>query len=70
MRLENEPVWLSIEQMAELFQKAKSTINEHILNIYKEGELEEETSDRKIGISDFSIKANLELIVNEISDER
>lgn len=45
--------------MAELFQKAKSTINEHILNIYKEGELEEETSMRKIGISDFSTKPTI-----------
>ncbi|MEQ9375558.1 MAG: RhuM family protein [Imperialibacter sp.] len=42
--------------MAELFQKGKSTINEHILNIYKEGELTRETSMRKIGISDFSTK--------------
>ena len=55
-RLENETVWLTIEQMAELFQKVKSTINEHILNIYKEGELEKDTSLRKIGNSDFSTK--------------
>jgi len=39
-RLEDETVWLTIEQMADLFQKGKSTINEHILNIYDEGELE------------------------------
>ncbi|WP_205728898.1 hypothetical protein [Flagellimonas onchidii] len=55
-RLEDETVWLTIEQRAELFQKAKSTINEHILNVYKEGELEKEASLRKIGISDFSTK--------------
>jgi hypothetical protein len=55
-RLEDETVWLTIEKMAELFQKAKSTINEHILNIYKEGELEKEPSMRKIGNSDFSTK--------------
>ncbi len=55
-RLENETVWLSIEQMSELFQKSRSTINEHILNIYKEGELEKEDSMRKIGNSDFSTK--------------
>ena len=32
----DESVWLTIEQIAELFQKPRSTINEHILNIYKE----------------------------------
>jgi len=34
-RLEDESVWLTIDQMAELFSKSRSTINEHILNIYK-----------------------------------
>ncbi|RJE72820.1 virulence RhuM family protein [Reichenbachiella sp. MSK19-1] len=67
-RLEDETVWLTIEQMAELFQKAKSTINEHILNIYKEGELEKEASLRKIGNSDFSTKPtnfyNLDVIIS------
>lgn len=67
-RLENETVWLTQEQMAELFQKGKSTINEHILNIYKEGELEQGTSIRKIGISDFSTKPtnfyNLDVIIS------
>lgn len=67
-RLENETVWLTIEQMAELFQKGKSTINEHILNIYKESELEQESSMRKIGISDFSTKPtnfyNLDVVIS------
>ncbi|WP_192351120.1 hypothetical protein [Algoriphagus sp. Y33] len=54
VHLEDETVWLTIEQMATLFRKGKSTINEHILNIYKEGELEQNSSMRKIGISDFS----------------
>ena len=40
--------------MAELFGKGHSTINDHILNIYQDGELEKEESMRKIGISDFS----------------
>lgn len=39
---ENETVWLTQQQMAVLFGKATSTINEHIKNIYKEGELREE----------------------------
>lgn len=67
-RLEDETVWLTIEQMSELFQKSRSTINEHILNIYKEGELEKEPSLRKIGISDFSTKPtnfyNLDVIIS------
>lgn len=66
-RLENENLWLSIDQMSEVFQKARSTINEHILNIYKEKELEEQNSMRKIGISDFSTKPtnfyNLDMVI-------
>lgn len=65
---ENETVWLSIEQMAELFQKSRSTINEHILNIYKEQELEKESTMRKNGNSDFSTKPtnfyNLDVIIS------
>jgi hypothetical protein len=68
VRLENETVWISIDQMAELFQKSRSTINEHILNIFKEGELKEEDVKRKIGISDFSTKPtnlyNLDVIIS------
>jgi hypothetical protein len=66
--IQDETVWLSIEQMAELFSKSRSTINEHILNIYKEGELEKEESLRKIGNSDFSTKPtnyyNLDVIIS------
>jgi len=39
---ENETVWLSQTQIGELFQKSKATISEHIKNIFKDGELEEE----------------------------
>lgn len=46
VRFENETVWLSQEQMASLFGKARSTITEHIGNIFKEGELEEEVACR------------------------
>lgn len=44
---EEETVWATQAQMAELFQKSKSTINEHIGNIIDEGELEEESVIRK-----------------------
>lgn len=67
-RLENETVWLTINQMSELFQKSRSTINEHILNVFKEGELEKDDSMRKIGNSDFSTKPtnfyNLDVIIS------
>ena len=39
-RLEDESVWLTQAQLCELFQKAKSTISEHIKNVFEEGELE------------------------------
>lgn len=57
-RLEDETVWLTIDQMTELFQKSRSTINEHILNIYKENELDKENSLSKIGNSDFTVRRN------------
>jgi len=67
-RLEDETVWLTIDQMAELFQKSRSTINEHILHIYEEQELDSQSSIRKIGISDFSTKPtnyyNLDVIIS------
>lgn len=36
---DGDTVWLSIDQMAELFQRDKSTISRHIKNIFNEGEL-------------------------------
>lgn len=36
---ENDTVWLSINQMAELFQRDKSVVGKHVRNIFKEGEL-------------------------------
>ena len=68
VRLEGKTVWLTLEQMGQLFGKSKSTINEHVLHIYEEGELEEEKTKRKIGNSDFSTKPtnyyNLDVIIS------
>ena len=50
VRLEDETVWLSQKLMAELFQKDVRTINEHIKNIYSEGELEPKATIRKFRI--------------------
>ena len=64
----DETVGWTIDQMATLFGKSRSTINEHILNAYSEGELVEDGTKRKIGISDFSTKPtnyyNLDVIIS------
>ena len=66
--MEDETVWLTQDQMAELFQKSKSTINEHIKNIYEEKELEEAQTMRKFGNSEFSTKPtnyyNLDVVIS------
>ena len=65
---ENETVWLTMDQMCLLFGKAKSTISEHIQNIYAEGELKENETMRKFGISEYSTKPtsffNLDVIIS------
>jgi hypothetical protein len=66
--LEEETVWLTQDQIALLFDKAKSTINEHIKNIYKEGELDKASTMKKFGNSEFQQKApyyyNLDVIIS------
>src|SRR5690606_26438970 len=47
VKFEEETVWLSQKQMAMLFDKNVMTVNEHIKNIYKEGELGEKATIRK-----------------------
>ncbi len=65
---QDDTVWLTQDQMAELFQKSKSTINEHIKNIYEDGELKQEMTMRKFGNSEFSTKPtnyyNLDMIIS------
>lgn len=68
VRLEEETVWLTQDQMATLFGKAKSTINEHIKNVYDENELVESATMKKFGNSEFQQKApnyyNLDVIIS------
>ena len=68
VNLKDETVWLTQEQMSKLFTKAKSTINEHIKNIYKEGELLEIETMTKFGNSEFADKPtnyyNLDMIIS------
>ncbi|MBE7441206.1 MAG: virulence RhuM family protein [Flavobacteriales bacterium] len=47
VRMNDETVWLTQDQMAMLFDKGRSTIAEHILNVFKEGELDEKATCRK-----------------------
>ena len=68
VNLKDETVWLTQEQMGILFGKSKSTINEHIKNIYKEEEQLECETMRKFGNSEFSDKPinyyNLDVIIS------
>ena len=51
VRFENDIVWLSQEQMAALFGKGRTTITEHVNNIFKEGELNEEVVCRNFRLT-------------------
>ncbi|MCF7820286.1 MAG: virulence RhuM family protein [Candidatus Pacebacteria bacterium] len=68
VQVKDETVWLTQDQMAELFDKAKSTINEHIKNIYDEKELILDKTMRKFGNPEFSTKPtnfyNLDVIIS------
>lgn len=46
VRFENETVWLTQQQMAELFQTSRTNVVEHIQHIYEEGELEQSSTCR------------------------
>ena len=47
VNIQDETVWLTQEQMALLFGKGRSTVTEHIINVFKEGELEQNRTCRK-----------------------
>lgn len=50
VRLDGQTVWLSQRQISELFQVSVKTVNEHIINIYADGELDPEATIRKFRI--------------------
>ncbi len=67
VNLSEETVWLTQKQMAQLFDKDENTINDHINNIYKEGELDEKTSTGISGKSSGGRKPkiyNLDVIIS------
>jgi hypothetical protein len=67
VRLNEDTVWLTQEQMAELFQRERTVITKHIANVFTEGELAEESNVQKMHIpnSDKPIKYyNLNVIIS------
>lgn len=74
VRLQDETVWLSLDQMAELFQRNKSTISRHIKNVFEEGELRQETTVAKFAtvvnrgirgeVEDQIVYYNLDMIIS------
>ena len=57
---DGDTVWLSIDQMAELFQRDRSVIGKHIRNIFKEGELQKESVWAKFAYTASDGKAGTE----------
>ena len=70
VRLLDETVWLTQKQMAEMFQKSVSTINEHLKNIFDEGELDQNSVIRNFRITASDGKSydtqhyNLDVIIS------
>ena len=49
----NDTVWLSANQMAELFERDEKTIRKHINNVFSEGEVERENNTQKMRVADY-----------------
>ncbi len=67
VHMEDETVWLTQAQMAQLFGRDRSVITKHISNIFEEGELEEKSSVQNLHIaySDKPVKAyNLDVVIS------
>lgn len=47
VRMEQETVWLTQQQLCELYQTSKSNVSEHIMHIFEDGELDENVVVRK-----------------------
>ena len=67
VRLENETVWLTQQQMSDLFQRERSVITRHVNNVFKENELQEKSNVQKLHIanSDKPVKFySLDVIIS------
>lgn len=61
VRLDGETVWITQNQMAQLFRRDKSVITRHINNIYAEGELERESTSAKFAFVPESRERSYEI---------
>jgi len=66
-RFEDESIWLTQAQIAELYQKDVKTINEHLLNIYEDEELDEDSTIRKFRIVRLEGKREVTREINHYS---
>ncbi len=67
VRLDQETLWLTQRQLADLFQKSVPTINEHISNVFAEGELPPEATIRKYRIVQTEGGREIERLVDHYS---
>ena len=65
VQIQDETVWLTQEQMAEVFSKSKPTINEHVKNIYTEKELSEEAENVETFVGKNSGEERIRFIVRD-----
>ena len=67
VRLENETVWLTTQQMAMLFDREESNIRRHVINVFKEGELKKENNVHFLHVNGVKMPVpfyNLEVIIS------
>ena len=64
VNMKDETVWLSLEQMAELFQRDKSTISRHIKNVFEDGELVRESTVAKFATVQSEGNRQVERIID------
>lgn len=67
VRINEETVWLSQEQLSHLFQRDQSVISRHIRNVFKEGELDEKSNMQKMHIANSDkpvVYYNLDVIIS------
>ena len=67
VRMENETVWLSANQMSMLFGRDEKTIRKHVNNVFSEGELEKENNThflRVVGVKQLVAYYNLDVIIS------
>ena len=58
VRLEDDTVWLTTSQMAELFNREESNIRRHIINVFNEGELDRENNVQNLHVNGINVEWN------------